>query len=83
MPASACLFESGKQYRVLQDISYLKHHLRKGQEVIFKDCAYDFKLGVTRYWFDNTENAESNAWHVFDSGPQELKRWHTYFVETS
>ena len=81
MSTPACPFEQGKHYSLLQDISFLNHHLRKGTEVIFKDCAYDFKAGITRYCFANLENEELNAWHVFDSAPQELHQWQTYFVQ--
>jgi hypothetical protein len=81
MPDSSCPFEKGKHYRILQDISHLNHHLMKGSDVIFKAYGYDFKFGVKRYWFDNTENAESNAWHVFDSAPEELQLWQNYFSE--
>jgi hypothetical protein len=81
MPDSSCPFEKGKHYRVLQDISHLNHHLGKGDEVIFDAYGYDFKLGVTRYWFDKAEGGESNAWHVFDSAAGELKLWRTYFAE--
>ncbi len=81
MPKSSCPFVQGKHYRVLQDISFLNHHLKKGAEVIFKDYGYDFKQSLTRYWFTNVQDAESNAWHVFDSAAQELQLWETYFEE--
>jgi len=81
MSNSSCPFEQGKHYRVLQDISFQNHCFQKGADVIFKDFAYDFRAGITRYWFENTENGELNAWHVFDSAAGELQLWRTHFAE--
>jgi hypothetical protein len=75
-----CPFEIGKSYLVLQEISFLNHHFKRGSVVIFKAHGYDFKQGVTRYWFSNTDGNESNAWHVFDNDRKPINDWQTYFA---
>jgi hypothetical protein len=74
------IFEIGKHYLVLKDISFLNHQFKKGTIVIFKDHAYDFREGVTRYWFSNLDNPETNVWHVFDRDPKAVETWETYFA---
>lgn len=75
-----CPFEKGKRYRVLKDISFLNHHFRKGTIVIFKDSAYDFHQGVTRYWFEGDgSSTELNVWHIFDNEPDPAQTAKDYF----
>ena len=80
MPLNNCPFEIGKHYFVLKDISFLNHHFKKGSIVVFKNHAYDFHEGVTRYWFSNIDDSEANIWHVFDSGTNALETWEKYFT---
>jgi hypothetical protein len=77
-----CPFEVGKHYLVLKGISFLNHHFKEGTVVVFKDHAYDFHEGVTRFWFSNLNDSETNVWHVFDRDPDALATWKIYFAPT-
>lgn len=74
-----CPFEPGKQYQVIKDIDFLNHHFKKGAIVVFKDCAYDFHQGVTRYWFSDRDGSDTNVWHVFDKDPDPSETWKDLF----
>jgi hypothetical protein len=75
----SCPFEIGTRYVVLKDIEFLNHRFVKGAVVVFKDHAYDFHQGVTRYWFENADGSEANVWHVFDNQPDPSETWTEYF----
>jgi hypothetical protein len=63
----SCPFRKGYKYRVKRDYSLLNHSFNSGEIVVFGAFGYDFKAGVTRYWFKKIDSKESNAWHVFDN----------------
>lgn len=64
--ATPCPFQVGQRFRVRHDYSFLNHVFRAGEEVVFNDCAYDAKAGVTRYWFRRVESGDTTVWHFFD-----------------
>lgn len=74
-----CPFQEGQMYRVKRQISYLNHVLQQGQIVKFNTCAYDPPNGVTRFWFQNIDSEESNAWHVFDNAAPASQTWQDFF----
>ena len=75
-----CPFEVGKKYKVLKSISFLNHHFKEGETVVFETCSYDFHRGVTMFSFTNTDNSESNIWHVFDSAPDPGDLFREFFM---